>query len=174
MKREKKCRKSAMVVIGVLSLSALYNYVQASDGTVLSVQEMKVGAVDPISALSVSDDALKGTWTIDRVKVKKTVDGVPSEKTYSLSQKFETFIPCPRKITFAADGKAVFEYGDRSTGPDEYTVEGRQVKVMVPVAVYTYEYAITDAGELQLVYTIDYTRNSTSIVEEYTYFGIRK
>lgn len=162
-----------MVTIAVLSLSALCNNAQASNN-VSNVQEVKAGIVNPISALAPADDVLAGTWTIDRVKVKKTVDGVSSENTYSLKQKFETFVPCPKKITFGTDGKAVFEYADHTTGPDEYTVEGRQVKVMVPVAVYTYEYTITDAGKIQLVYSISYNRNSTSIVEEYTYFGTKK
>lgn len=178
MKRKKTCcRASAMVIIAMLSLSALCNNnAQMSEyRAVLSMQDgVKTEVVAPISAFAVSDDALTGTWTIDRVKVKKTVDGVSSENTYSLKQKFETFIPCPKKITFGADGKTVFEYENRVVeGPFEYTVEGNQIKRMVPVAVYTYEYTITDTGELQLVYSIDYARNSTSIVEEYTYFGTK-
>ncbi len=173
--KKKTCRKSAMATMAVLSLSMLCNNVQASDDAVLSVQEVKAEVAAPNPTLALADDVLVGAWTINRVKVKKTVDHVSSEKTYSLKQKFETFYPCPKKITFTADRKAIFEYNDnRVSGPDEYTVEGNQIKVMVPVAVYTYEYTITETGELQLINSVSYNRNSTSIVEEYTYFGTKK
>ena len=51
----------------------------------------------PLSSPAVSDGDLLGTWTINRVKVKKTVDGVSSERTYSAGQKVESFIPCPQR-----------------------------------------------------------------------------
>lgn len=129
----------------------------------------------PLSSPAVSDDDLLGTWTINRVKVKKTVDGVSSERTYSAGQKVESFNESPKRVTFSADGNSVFEYENGKTdGPFEYTVEGNQIKRMIMVAVLTYDYKVTPSGELQLVNSISYARDSHSIVEEYTYYGTKR
>ena len=129
----------------------------------------------PLSSPAVSDGDLLGTWTINRVKVKKTVDGVSSERTYSAGQKVESFNESPKQVTFSADGNSVFEYENGKTdGPFEYTVEGNQIKRMIMVAVLTYDYKVTPSGELQLVTTVSYARDSHSIDEEYTYYGTKR
>ena len=115
----------------------------------------------PLSSPAVSDGDLLGTWTINRVKVKKTVDGVSSERTYSAGQKVESFNESPKRVTFSADGNSV------------YTVEGNQIKRMIMVAVLTYDYKVMPSGELQLVTTVSYARDSHSIDEEYTYYGTK-
>jgi hypothetical protein len=78
-------------------------------------------------------------------------------------------------VTFSADGNSVFEYENGKTdGPFEYTVEGNQIKRMIMVAVLTYDYKVTPSGELQLVTTVSYARDSHSIDEEYTYYGTKR
>ena len=129
----------------------------------------------PLSNPAVSDGDLLGTWTINRVKVKKTVDGVSSERTYSAGQKVESFNESPKRVTFSADGNSVFEYENGKTdGPFEYTVEGNQINRMDPAATYNYKYTITPSGELQLVVSVSYSRDSQSIVEIYTYYGTKR
>lgn len=172
----KKVRLKAFVaaILAMLFLLALFHDVRAFGATSIERSESANLAVPPSgSAVAVSD--LLGTWTVNRVKVKKTVGGVSSENTYSSGQRFETFVPCPKKVTFSADGNSVFEYDNGKTdGPFEYTVEGDQIKRMDPAAVYTYKYTVTNGGELQLVVSISYARDSKPIEEEYTYYAMKK
>lgn len=172
----KKVRRKAFVaaVLVALFLAALFHDARAFGGTSIKRPE-NVNLTEPSfgSAVAVSD--LLGTWTVNRVKVKKTVGGVSSENTYSSGQRFETFIPCPKKVTFSADGNSVFEYDNGKTdGPFEYTVEGDQIKRMIMVAVYTYKYTITNSGELQLVTSIRHAGDSGPVEEEYTYYATKK
>lgn len=172
----KKVRRKAFVaaVLVAAVLVTLFHDVRAFGGTSTKRPE-NVNLTEPSfgSAVAVSD--LLGTWTVNRVKVKKTVGGVSSENTYSSGQRFETFIPCPKKVTFSADGNSVFEYDNGKTdGPFEYTVEGDQIKRMIMVAVYTYKYTITNSGELQLVTSIRHAGDSGPVEEEYTYYATKK
>lgn len=172
----KKVRLKAFVaaILAMLFLLVLFHDARAFGTTSIKAPE-NANFTEPSfgSAVAVSD--LLGTWTVNRVKVKKTVDGVSSENTYSAGQRFETFVPCPKKVTFSADGNSVFEYDNGKTdGPFEYTVEGDQIKRMDPAAVYTYKYTVTNGGELQLVVSISYARDSKPIEEEYTYYAMKK
>ena len=164
-----------MVAIAIMTFSALCHDVRASESALSRGQEENAGVVALFSGLSPADGDLLGTWTIDRVKVKKTVGGVSSENIYSSGQRFETFIPCPKKVTFSADGNSVFEYDNGKTdGPFEYTVEGDQIKRMIQVAVYTYKYTGTNNGELQLVVSVRHAGDSGLVEEEYTYYATKK
>ena len=165
------CRMSAVLVIAMLFV-ALFHDVRASEP---ALSGRDASALAPLPNPAVADGDLLGTWTINRVKVKKTVDGVSSERTYSAGQKVEAFNESPKKVTFSADGNSVFEYENGKTdGPFEYTVEGNQIKRMIMVAVLTYDYKVTPSGELQLVTTVSYARDSHSIDEEYTYYGTKR
>ena len=119
---------------------------------------------------------LKGTWVIEQVTIKKTVNGVVSEKTYSMKDRIESFVECPQKITFAADNKAIFEYHDRGTHEYRCEIEIYTVKIINPLSVREYGYTITEAGNIMLTNTIDYVYNHENgqvdkITEEYIYRG---
>ena len=174
MRKKIRCKAFVAAILVMLFLLALFHDVRAFGATSIKAPE-NANFTEPSfgSAVAVSD--LLGTWTVNRVKVKKTVDGVSSEKTYLAGQKVEAFNESPKKVTFSADGNSVFEYENGKTdGPFEYTVEGNQIKRMIMVAVLTYDYKVTASGELQLVTTVSYTRDSHSIDEEYTYYGMKR
>ena len=122
---------------------------------------------------------VEGTWVIDQVKLKKTVNGVATENTYSMMQRFDAFIECPQKITFAADNKIVFEYRENEPKEDTYLIEGDLIRRLTPEAPYEYRYTITNTDKIQLHHSVNYLYNyedkrSDKITEEYTYYGNRK
>ena len=122
---------------------------------------------------------LTGTWNIDQVTVRKTVNGVVSENTYLMTESFEIFAECPKKITFKAGNKVVFESDGRKPREDEYTVEGNRITRMASIAHYEYEFAITEANNIQLIYSINYFYNhadgrTDKITEYCTFRGHRE
>lgn len=177
---ERKCFKRKRCyypIIAALSLFAVCSNLHASDKALQGVQEMGTEATATNLALATADD-LVGTWIIDQVKVKKTVNDVSSENTYSPKQRFKSFTDCPNKITFTTDGKVIFEYNDKDPSEDAYTVKGNRITRMTPIAWLNYEYTITAANKIQLLYSVDYVRysddNKNSITEEYTFFGTKE
>ena len=119
---------------------------------------------------------LKGTWNIDQVKIKKTVNGVATEKTYSTRERIESFVSCPQKVTFKADNKVIFEYSGQEPRESEYIIEGGKVKIMTAAAAYEYGYAITGTNAISLTRSVSYSYNrdnepSDKITEEYTFQG---
>lgn len=142
-----------------------------------ALPETAAGTTAPGIALAPADE-LTGTWIIDQVKIKKTVNGISSENTYSRNQRFESFADCPNKITFTADGKVRFEYAGKDPQEDSYTVESDRITRMTPAAWFEYEYTLTDANKIQLVYSVDYVRYPNDvrneITEEYTFFGTKE
>ena len=179
MKKKLRFRKRLCCSMAALSLFAVCSNLRAANNTLQDVQEVKSGVTAPDFILAATDD-LVGTWIIDQVTIKKTVNDVPSEKTYSLKQrqKIESFADCPQKIIFKVDGKMIFEYDGKEASEDSYTVEGNQITRMTPVAGFNYEYTITDANKIELRYSIDYVHNSGNnvdrITEEYTFFGTKQ
>ena len=123
------------------------------------------------------DANLVGTWVINQVKIKKMVNDVSSEKTYSMKQRFASFIDCPQKITFTADKKVIFEYYGKKTSEDTYSVEGNKIKRETPIAGYEYEYSIID-NKIQIYYIVSYLSHYTDgtdwIKEEYTLYGTKE
>lgn len=167
-------------VAAILSLFAVCgHHLYAANNASQGVQEAKAGVTAP-NFTPAAMDGLEGAWRIDQVKVKKTVNGASSENTYSLKlkQKIESFADCPKKMTFTADGKVIFEYNDKAPSEGSYKVEGNQILRKTPVAGYEYEFVFTDTNKIQLLYSIDYVRNSGNnvdqITEEYTYFGTKE
>jgi len=179
MKKKLRFRKRLCCSVAALSWFAMCGNMHAADNVLKSVQDVKSGITAPDFTLAANED-LVGTWIIDQVTIKKTVNDVPSEKTYSLKQrqKIESFADCPKKIIFKADGKMIFEYDGKEASEDSYTVEGNQIIRMTPAALYKYEYTITDANKIQLLYSIDYVHNSGNkidrITEEYTFSGTKQ
>ena len=120
--------------------------------------------------------SLEGTWDVDQVNIKKTVNGVASEKTYSVGESVESFMSCPQKITFKSDNKVVFEYSTQKASECKYSFEGdNKIKIISDVAIYEYGYTITQADNIQLNHSIDYVYNHGNgqidkITEEYTFF----
>ena len=122
---------------------------------------------------------LVGTWRFDQVKVKKTVNGVSSEKTYSMKQSFDIFAECPQKITFTADNKIIFEFSDMAPKEGTYSTEGNIIKRLTPEAPYEYKYTITEANVIQLIYSVNYRynhrdRRQDKITEECTFYGYKE
>lgn len=173
--------------IAILSLFAvcgnsLHATTDTGPGDVLMVNDSRQSLRESIGRTMAPDftlapvDDLVGSWIIDQVKIKKTVNGVSSENTHSLKlkQQFKSFTDCPKKITFTADRKVIFEYDDRDPSEGSYTVEGNQITRTMPIAVLTYEYTITDANKIQMLYLFDYERGNERITEEYTFFGTKQ
>jgi len=122
---------------------------------------------------------LQGTWVIDQVKLKKTINGETTEKTYSMRLRFDVFVECPQKITFANDNKVIFEYRDNEPKEETYLIEGDIIKRFTAEAPYEYRYTITDTDKIQLHQTVNYLynyedRRSDKISEEYIYYGYRQ
>ena len=122
---------------------------------------------------------VEGTWVIDQVKFKKTVYGVTTEKTYSMTQHFDAFIECPQKITFTDNNKIIFEYRENEPKEGTYLIEGDLIRRITAEAPYEYRYTITDTGKIQLHHSVNYLYNygdglSDKITEEYSYYGYRK
>ena len=122
---------------------------------------------------------LTGTWNINQVTIKKTVNGTVSENTYSIKDRFESFAGCPQKITFKAGNLIVFEYDGKTSREDSYAIEGDRITRMAPTAHFVYQYAITGANRIQLIYSIDYYYNhpdgrTDKITEVSTYHGNRE
>ena len=95
---------------------------------------------------------LKGTWVIEQVKIKKTVNGIVSEKTYSISESFDMFAECIEKITFTSDNRVIVERKGKGANekPSEgtYTVEGNMITRMIPESNVIYEYEITETNNI--------------------------
>jgi len=131
------------------------------------------------TANKANGQSLTGIWNIDQVKIKKTVNDVVSEKTYSMEDSFEIFADCPQKVTFKTGNKVVFEYDDKASCEAPYSLEGNKIIRMTPDAFYEYEYAITGSNNIQLIYSIDYYYNHSDgrvdkITEECTFIGHKK
>ena len=119
---------------------------------------------------------LEGAWIIEQVKIKKTVNGVAAEKTYSKGERIESFISCPQKVTFKAGNKVVFEYSGQESLEAEYTVEGNKIKIKNIEAMLEYGFTITGTNTINLTYSIDYVYNrdnqpSDKIKEEFIFYG---
>ena len=141
-----------------------------------SVLFLCVGAAIPANGQTTN---LTGTWNINQVTIKKTVNGVVSENTYSMGESFDIFADCPQRITFKAGNTVVFEYDDRASREAPYTVEGNIITRMAPQAFYRYKYTITGSNSIQLVYSINYSYNhpdgrTDRITEQSTFHGYRK
>ena len=122
---------------------------------------------------------LEGTWVINQIKVKKTVNGVSSEKTYSMKQQFDIFAECPQKISFTADNKIIFEFSDMAPGEGTYTTEGNIINRLTPEAPYEYKYTLTDTNSIQLFHSVNFRynhkdRTQDKITEEYIFYGYRE
>ena len=122
---------------------------------------------------------IEGIWVINQVKVKKTINGVTTENTYSMKQHFDSFTACPQKITFAADNKIIFEFSDMVSNEGTYTIEGNIITRLAPEAPYEYKYSITNSNEIQLIYSVNYLynhkdRTQDKITEECTFYGYRE
>jgi hypothetical protein len=120
--------------------------------------------------------SLEGTFDVYQVNIKKTVNGVASEKTYSVGEPFESFMSCPQKITFKSDNKVVFEYSTQEAIECKYSIENdNKIKIMSDVAIFEYGYTIIQADNILLNHSIDYVYNHVNgptdeITEEYTFF----
>ena len=121
---------------------------------------------------------LEGTWRIDQIKVKRTVNNVSSEKTYNSRQRIDLFADCPQKITFTTDKKIIFEYNDKEPSEGTFTIEGNKIKRILSAEVLEYEYSITD-NKIQLLYSINYVYShnkgkSEVIIENCTFQGTKE
>ena len=120
--------------------------------------------------------SLEGTWDIYQVNIKKTVNGVVSEKTYSAGEPVESFISCPQKITFKSDNKVVFEYNGQEPRENKYSLEeDNKIKIISVGAIFEYGYTIIQADNIVLNHSVDYVYNhengqTDEITEEYTFF----
>jgi len=122
---------------------------------------------------------LEGSWRIDQIKVKKTVNNVSSEKTISTRQRIDLFADCPNKITFSADNKIIFEYNDKEPSEGSYIIEGNKVIRMISTANIEYEFIKTEPNKIQFLYYIDYFHNHEDkqmdeIREECTFYGTKE
>ena len=132
-----------------------------------------MGTVISANAQTVS---LEGTWDVYQVNIKKTVNGVVSEKTYSAGEPVESFISCPQKITFKSDNKVVFEYSTQETSVYRYSFDGDKIELIPDFAIYEYRHTITHVDNSLLINcSIDYVYNHGNgqidkITEEYTFF----
>ena len=123
--------------------------------------------------------SLEGTWDVYQVNIKKTVNGVVSEKTYSAGEPVESFMICPQKITFKSDNKVVFEYSTQKASECKYSFEDdNKIKIISDVAIYEYIYTIIQADNILLSHSIDYVYNHGNgqidkITEEYTFLSIK-
>ena len=126
--------------------------------------------------LSAYGQTLEGVWTIDQIKIKKTINGVAAEKTYSTRERIESFASCPQKVTFKAGNKVVFEYSGQEPREEEYTVEGNKIKIFTAAAMLEYEFTIMGTNTISLTHSVDYVYNhdnrpTDKIKEEYTFNG---
>ena len=126
---------------------------------------------------------LEGEWVIEQVKIKKTVNSVVSENTYSISESFDMFAECIGKITFTSDNQVIVERKGKSADEEPntgtYTVEGNKITRMIPEMNKEYKYEITETNEIQLLYSFDYFYNHgqnriDKITEECTFYGTKK
>lgn len=164
----------------IISLGTVFgNSMYAANDASQSAEESLGGTVSAALALAAADD-LVGTWVIDQVKIKKTENSSSSERTYSKNQQFESKADCPKKITFTADGKVIFEYDNKDPHEARYKVEGNKITRMTFVAGYEYEYTLTDANKIQLLYSISYAHSLgdntelINVTEECTFFGTKQ
>ena len=142
---------------------------------IVSVLFLCLGTVTPANGQSTD---LTGTWNINQVTIKKTVNGVVSENTYSMGDSFDIFADCPQRITFKDGNSIVFEYDDKASHEAPYTIEGNRITRMAPQASYKYIYTITGSDSIQLIYSVDYYCNHSDgrtdkITEESTFHGYR-
>ena len=130
---------------------------------------------------------LEGTWVIDSVMVKKTVNNVVeiAGNIHSINDLFEMFAECPLTITFTADKKIIVEPKGKEPGetPSQsegtYVVEGNKITRNISIAGIEYEYIITEKNKIQLLHSIGYSYNHghgriDKITEEYTFYGTKK
>ena len=161
--------------VAFLSLLAVYgNGLHASNSNDPVVAS---GNYAVMESMEVQESALIGTWMVNEVKIKKTVNGLSSEKTHSTRGRVDSFVDCPQKITFMSDNKMIFEFASREPVEGTFTVEGNKIIRSIPSANYEYEYSVVD-NKVQLIYSIDYVYNHEDgtvdkITEECTFFGTK-
>jgi len=144
---------------------------------IASILFLCVGTAIPVAGQNAN---LTGTWNINQVTIKKTVNGVVSENTYSMGDRFDIFADCPQRITFKAGNIVVFEYDDRDKPSREapYTIQGNKIIRRAPTVSFVYEYTITGSDSIQLIYSVNYYYNhpdgrTDKITEESTFHGYR-
>ena len=157
--RKKRTRRKAFVaaILAMLFLLASFHDVRAfgiTSSERLENANLAAPSLSPV--VSVSD--LLGTWTVDRVKVKKTVDGVSSENTYSAGQRFETFIPCPQKWSFINSKELEMSFEDGRKEVLEYRLGDGQFTINCLGANFQYSYSI-DNAMMTLTSTFEYGNN---------------
>lgn len=133
-----------MVAIAIMTFSALCHDVRASEPALSRGQEENAGAVALFSGLSPADGDLLGTWTIDRVKVKKTVGGVSSENIYSSGQRFETIIPCPQRWRIINSKELEMYFEDGRKEVLEYELGDGHIAINCLGAIFHYSYSVNN------------------------------
>lgn len=120
------------------------------------------------------NNELEGTWRIDRVIIKKTVNDVESVKTYYLSQDFKSFIKCPQKVAITSD-EIIFEYKNGDMDYSPYLIKDDKIQRLFNSAIFDYEYNISGKNQIQLKNSTNYVNDGTeNVKEEYTLYGHRE
>jgi hypothetical protein len=118
--------------------------------------------------------SLTGTWNIQKVELRQTVDnGAPALKVFnSGDDASSTFVQLPAKITFTA-GNVTFEYADRQE-IGTYQLQGNKLQVGFAAQMVSYTYILSE-GNLRLGQTVEYVINEGETVhrakDEYTFYG---
>jgi hypothetical protein len=115
---------------------------------------------------------LEGTWTINKVKITKTVDNTSAVNEYAVGgEEIPSFTPCPRKISFSGDA-VTFEYADFEES-GAYSLEGSTLRVDFPNQPCEYTCTLTEEG-IRVEGTTHYVINDTEVhqaEEQYIFFG---
>ena len=117
----------------------------------------------PLSSPAAVDGDLLGTWTINRVKVKKTVDGVSSERTYSAGQKVESFIPCPQRWRMMNSKELEMYFEDGRKEVLEYKLGDGQFSINSLGAIFDYSYSV-NGNTMTLTSTFKYGKEEEQLI----------
>ncbi|PNE27932.1 hypothetical protein BHU09_09895 [Tannerella sp. oral taxon 808] len=162
MRKKVRFKAFVAVVLAMLFLLALFHDVRSFGATSIRRPENANHAVPSFgSAVAVSD--LLGTWTVNRVKVKRTVDGVSSESTYSAGQRFETFIPCPQRWRVINSKELELSFEDGRKEVLEYRLGDGQFTINYLGADFQYSYSVNNAS-MTLTSTFEYGNKVENIV----------
>jgi hypothetical protein len=127
----------------------------------------------PVFRAQSGNTNLEGTWTINKVKITKTVDNTSAVNEYAVGgDKIPSFAPCPLKIIFSGDA-VTFDYTDRQAS-GTYRLEGNSLHIDFPTHPADYTCTLTAEGiQLQGIsrYVINDTEVQHQAEEQYVYYG---
>jgi hypothetical protein len=118
--------------------------------------------------------SIEGTWIIDNVVVTTTIEnGNPITKAYETPKNLHHFVSVPQKVCFTKD--SAFLYMEAHTNRGTYTKEENTLHILMPEALYEYQYNLSTSGTLRLDYSTHYVMNGIKKANDsYQFYGHRE